>query len=206
MRCWLNNIFLLLGILVSTNVAALPHTQTTDSAHRSVDTTLYQGMSIKLDLATPILAPALSKGHTQQYELALNWRLRYRYYPTCELGYSYDNSEQPELKNPRQGGYIRLGADINALRKNPQSPHALLVGVRVGAALDNTIRCDSWGEIALGCQVAVYEGLTMGWHVRYKILFTRKQAPEEIVSPYIPGFGNRSETQWGLSYYIGYAF
>ena len=58
------------------------------SAREYADTAVYQGMSLKLDLATPILELARSKGKIQDYELAINVRLAQRFYPTLELGYA----------------------------------------------------------------------------------------------------------------------
>ena len=52
------------------------------------DTAIYQGMSIKLDIAMPILELARSAGKIQDYEMALNVRLAKRFYPTLELGYA----------------------------------------------------------------------------------------------------------------------
>ena len=65
-----------------------------DRAHESTqpkqyaDTAIYQGMSIKLDIAMPILELARSAGKVQDYEMALNERLANRFYPTLELGYA----------------------------------------------------------------------------------------------------------------------
>jgi hypothetical protein len=45
-------------------------------------------MSLKLDIANPILELARSQGKVQDYEAALNVRLANRFYPTLELGYA----------------------------------------------------------------------------------------------------------------------
>ena len=50
----------------------------------------------------------------------------------------------------------------------------------------------------------------MGWMGRFRCLFTRNtgsNAAEALAVPiYIPGFGNRDNIGWGLSYHIGYKF
>ena len=51
------------------------------------DSVIYQGMNIKLDLATTILEAALSEGEILSFEAAWNIRLKQRYYPTLEGGY-----------------------------------------------------------------------------------------------------------------------
>ena len=48
--------------------------------------TIYNGMSLKVDLFNSVLEPARSKGTIQSYEIAMNWRLKQRFFPTLELG------------------------------------------------------------------------------------------------------------------------
>ena len=50
--------------------------------------TIYNGMSLKVDLFNSVLEPARSKGAIQNYEIAMNWRLKQRFFPTLELGYA----------------------------------------------------------------------------------------------------------------------
>ncbi len=198
------------------------------------DSAIYQGMAIKFDLGNSILAPAISKGKIQSYEIAMNWRLKHRFYPTLELGYARANASAEGGQHVGQGGFARVGLDLNGLRKHPESPHALLVGLRVGTSLQgydltnvtqipssywgrdgelpitcdylNQFRCDAWGEIVAGCQVHIWEGLQMGWYIRMKLLFTRKAKEGGALPYYIPGYGYRDDTNWGLSYYIGWTF
>lgn len=187
------------------------HEATADSA------SIYQGMTIKLDLGATALALIQTRAQMQHYELGMNWRLINRLYPTFEAGYAGSlsataaNPERGELMQGDslhyrgQGGFFRVGLDINPLKKSAaQSLHALLVGVRFGTAIqgyDQTIlrttttantdmgittatdftanargvRADCWGEVVAGCQVDVYRGLTMGWMARMRFLFTRAQ-------------------------------
>ena len=104
-----------------------------------------------------------------------------------------------------------------------------MVGIRIGTGLTNydllgvemnggywgqgtktdfmdQFRTDCWGEVVAGCQVQVWEGFQMGWYVRFKILFTRTAKEGQVMPYYIPGFGYRDETNWGVNYYIGYKF
>ena len=50
--------------------------------------TIYNGMSLKVDIFNSVLEPARSKGTIQNYEIAMNWRLKQRFFPTLELGYA----------------------------------------------------------------------------------------------------------------------
>lgn len=196
------------------------------------DTAIYQGMSIKLDLGNTALMLGLSKAKIQSYELAMNWRLKNKFFPTFEVGYALAEAEADGGKHHGQGGFGRVGLDISPLKKHPEYVDLLLIGLRVGTALQrfdltgvqqnmlgyweqdtsakydylNCFHADAWGEIVAGCQVQVWEGLQMGWYVRYKILFTRTDKKGGPLPYYIPGFGYRDEMQWGLNYYVGWRF
>ena len=203
---------------------------------RSPKNDVYQGMTIKFDLGATAVSLAASKAQIQHYELAMNWRVLQRFYPTFEIGYAGGKRMQGDsLAYHGHGGFARVGIDINPLKKHPESPHALLIGVRLGTAVQQmnqtlypfvpssdlmvspapiyqstAVKADCWGEIVVGCQVNVHAGLYMGWMGRVKCLFTRKSpkdAAEQLAMPiYIPGFGNRDNIGWGLSYHIGYHF
>ena len=174
---------------------------------------IYQGMVIKLDIGTPAVTAGVSKGMLQQYELAMNWRLINRLYPTLELGYAGGKTQKGDsIFYNAHGGYFRVGLDINPLKKHPDSPHALLVGIRIGTGFQPKMT-DCWGEVVAGCQVEVAKvkntAFYMGWMGRLKILFTRQKdgVPiEEMYPIYIPGFGNRENVGWGVSYHLGWKF
>ncbi|MBR2265270.1 MAG: hypothetical protein IJ882_01125 [Paludibacteraceae bacterium] len=193
------------------------------------DSVIYQGMNIKLDLATTILEAAMSKGNILSFEAAWNVRLKQRYYPTLEGGYVRANASADGGRQKGVGGFFRVGLDINGLKKHPERLNAAMVGIRVGTGLQsydltgvtmndnywsggkrldfvNQFHADCWGEVVAGCQVQVWEGFQMGWYVRLKILFTRKAKDGEVLPYYIPGFGYRDDTNWGINYYIGYKF
>lgn len=164
---------------------------------------IYMGTQVKLDIASPILTPALNSWSIQHYEMAVNVRLARRWYPTVELGYA------------TPGGFMRIGCDLNPLHRHPEAPHALLVGVRLATAVQEKGYTDCWGEIVAGCQVEICKGdrlkvkgerkepmaFYMGWMGRFKILFTRDLTPT-----YIPGFGKRDNIGWGVNYYLGWRF
>ncbi len=139
---------------------------------------IYGGTQIKLDIASPIIMPAANKWQIQHYELAANVRLANRFYPTLELGYSGGNTSRGDsIAYNGHGGFMRIGCDIHPLKKHPESPHALLIGVRLGTSVQGYshhltpakssaeastltsdprgVRADCWGEIVAGCQVEI---------------------------------------------------
>ena len=197
------------------------------SAREYGDSAVYQGMSIKLDIANPILELARSKGKVQDYEVALNVRLAKRFYPTLELGYAIAQTAADGGNYNGQGGFARLGMDLSALNKGALE-NCLMVGLRFAGAYQgfqitdvpiysdywqlpntnyyNQHKFDCWGEIVAGCQVQIWKGFQMGWYVRMKLLFTRTDKQGDALPAYLPGFGYRNDTNWGINYFLGYKF
>ena len=187
------------------------------------DSTIYNGTQVKLDIAMPVIVAAVSKGQLQHYEAAVNVRLKQRFYPTLELGYAGGTRAKGDsIQYKGHGGFFRVGLDICPLKKHPESPHALLLGLRLGTAIQDYSNgaglrggtaADCWGEIVLGCQVEIAKvnktAFYMGWMGRFKCLFTREalgKPADEMAAIYIPGFGNRDNIGWGASYYLGWRF
>jgi hypothetical protein len=188
---------------------------------------LYQGVNVKLDIAMPIIEAARSAGKIQDYEMAVNVRLKNRFYPTLELGYALAECGADGAQHKGHGGFARLGMDL-AIVKKGATENNLLVGLRVGGAYQNydltnvqlqtdywqstpidfydKNRFDCWGELVAGCQVYLWKGLHMGWYGRVKLLFTRNVAEEQVLPYYVPGLGFRNDFNWGFNYYIGYRF
>ena len=197
------------------------------SAREYGDSAVYQGMSIKLDIANPILELARSKGKVQDYEVALNVRLAKRFYPTIELGYAIAETTANGGNYRGDGGFARLGMDLSALNKGALE-NCLMVGLRFAGAYQgfqitdvpvysdywqlpntnyyNQHKFDCWGEIVAGCQVQIWKGFQMGWYVRMKLLFTRTDKQGDALPAYLPGFGYRDDTNWGINYFLGYKF
>ena len=191
------------------------------------DTAIYQGMSVKLDIAMPILELARSAGKVQDYEMALNVRLAKRFYPTLELGYAIADVAADGGQYSGQGGFMRLGMDLSALKKG-MGENCLMVGLRFAGAYQgfqitdvpvygdywqmpntnyyNQHKFDCWGEIVAGCQVQIWKGFQMGWYIRMKLLFTRTDKQGDALPALLPGFGFRNDTNWGINYFLGYKF
>lgn len=184
------------------------------------------GTQVKLDIASPVIIPAANNWKMQNYEIAVNVRLAKRWYPTVELGYAGGVKTQGDtIQYNGKGGFFRIGCDLNPLKKHPERPHALLVGVRLGTAvqeLEQTtktdirsckiygVQADCWGEIVAGCQVEIAKvnntSFYMGWMGRFKCLFTRSTKLQVTPPLYIPGFGTRDNIGWGANYYLGWRF
>lgn len=197
------------------------------SAREYADTAIYQGLSLKLDIAMPILEVARSAGKIQSYEAAVNVRLAKRFYPTLEAGFALAERGADGGLHKGQGGFGRVGLDLAVIKKGVPENN-LLIGLRFGGAYQkydltnvkiysnywgeqrlnfyDQQRFDCWGEFVAGCQVQVYKGFQMGWYVRMKLLITRKAKEGEVMPYYVPGLGFRKDFNWGLNYYLAYKF
>ncbi len=193
----------------------------------SVSTEIYQGLQVKLDIGSPILEIARSKAKVQSYEMAVNVNLLQRFFPTLEFGYAQADRTLTSGSFNGKGGFARVGLDLSALKKHKDSPHKLLIGIRVGTAVQDysmtdltmndsywhtqptmqfhDVRCDVWGEVVAGIQVQVYKDFYMGWAARLKALFTRGKEGEPTAY-YIPGYGYKDDMNFGFNYYIGWNF
>ena len=184
---------------------------------------IYNATQIKLDIASPVVIAGIHQWQMQHYEIAANVQLARRFFPTLELGYSGGKTHRGDsIQYNAHGGFFRVGCDINPLKKKKDSPHALLVGLRFGTAVQgwehtshatSGTKADCWGEIVLGCQVEIAKvqktAFYMGWMGRFKVLFTRDKeglTADQMMPIYIPGFGNRDNIGWGLNYYLGWRF
>lgn len=191
---------------------------------------IYNATQIKLDIASPVVIAGIHQWQMQHYEIAANVQLARRFYPTLELGYAGGKAHNDSINYSGKGGFFRVGCDINPLKKKKDSPHALLVGLRLGTAVQgwehtshatSGTKADCWGEIVVGCQVEIAKlpphkkdrkersAFYMGWMGRFKVLFTRDKeglTADQMMPIYIPGFGNRDNIGWGLNYYLGWRF
>ena len=171
---------------------------------------IYYSTQVKLDILSPVLTPGLNNWQMQHYEIAANVQLVQRFYPTIELGYAGGKTHNDSVQYNGHGGFVRIGCDINPLKKHPESPHSMLVGVRLGSAVQTKGETDCWGEVVVGCQVEIAQvnktAFYMGWMGRLKILFTREKEGQSSRPIYIPGFGIRDNVGWGANYYLGWRF
>ena len=175
---------------------------------------IYNATQIKLDIASPVVIAGIHQWGMQHYEIAANVQLARRFFPTLELGYAGGKTHRGDsIQYNAHGGFFRVGCDINPLKKHKDSPHALLVGLRLGTAVQTKGYTDCWGEIIAGCQVEIAKvqktAFYMGWMGRFKVLFTRDKeglTADQMKPIYIPGFGNRDNIGWGLNYYLGWRF
>ena len=207
-----------IGWLMAMSISLFAATDTTKVKKEPI----YNATQIKLDIASPVVIAGIHQWQMQHYEIAANVQLARRFFPTLELGYAGGKAHNDSINYSGKGGFFRVGCDINPLKKKKDSPHALLVGLRLGTAVQgwehtshatSGTKADCWGEIVVGCQVEIAKvqktAFYMGWMGRFKVLFTRDKeglTADQMMPIYIPGFGNRDNIGWGLNYYLGWRF
>ena len=200
-----------------------------DGTKRYADTAIYQGTQVRIDVGNMALEMIVTSAKILTFEGSVQVRLKNRFYPTIDMGYANAQTSADGGFSNGQGAFVKLGLDINPFRKHIESPHALVVGLRVGTSFQGyemknllvndpywqaapmlykggEFRCDAWGEIVAGVNVQIWEGLMMGWYLRFKLLFTRSSQSNDVMPYYVPGYGYRDNTNWGFNYYIGYRF
>ena len=214
-------------ILILTSFAVFLYAREGELNKKTDSIPIYQGIAIKLDIAMPIIEAARSAGKIQDYEFAINIRLKNRFYPTLEVGYALADWGADGGQHLGQGGFGRIGMDLAVIKKGLTESN-LLAGLRFGGAYQkyqltdvriyenhwqtgplnfyNQDRFDCWGEFVVGCQVHLWKGLQMGWYGRIKLLITRTAKEGAVMPYYIPGLGFRNDFNWGFNYYIGYRF
>lgn len=146
-----------------------------------------------------------------------------RYYLNVELG-SYERSftDPSGSAYDVSGTYLRIGPDINFLKKDPDR-NMLFFGFRYGrttiddqltyinttSVFDNEQRTisnsglkASWGELVTGMKVNIWKTLWLGYTARFRFgvdTFERN----ELIPHYIPGYGRADKTvSWGLNYWL----
>ena len=214
-------------ILLLLPLAVLLYARDEKGKERNDSIPVYQGVNLKLDIAMPVIEAARSAGKIQDYELAINVRLKNRFYPTLELGYALAECGADGAQHKGLGGFARIGLDLAVVKKGA-TENNLLAGVRLSGAYQNydltnvcvqtdywqtsgwnfydQTRFDCWGEVVVGCQVYLWKGLHMGWFGRIKLLMTRNAKEGNVLPYYVPGLGFRNDFNWGFNYYIGYRF
>lgn len=144
-----------------------------------------------------------------------------RYYLTAEFGGSDRTTIIPGGSYSNSGSYLRIGADVNFLKKDPDR-NMFFLGVRYGRAVysetltylsesdygaqilraENSNLKSGWLELTTGLKVRVFRVFWMGYTARMK--FAPSTPEESALAPYdIPGYGlTFKKPWWGFSYYL----
>ncbi len=188
------------------------------------------GLRVEADVS-PVVG-FISGSDIYQYEAAVQFYIRNRYYPVFEMGVSgADRISNSGIRYYGNGTFQRVGIDFNMLRpKEGSKPtnNMLLVGARLGFSnfdyrLENIYISDPywktdetrtvimnnqskvWFEIVAGIRVEIVKNVFIGWNFRFRNLFGYDE-PGNYKPLHVPGYGLNTEGVWGFNYILGYKF
>ena len=192
----------------------------------------WNGFRVDLDLASPALT-AIGLSDSYAAEAAVQFNLKYKYFPVLEVGFSGINNKISINGSSfdTEGLFGRLGVDVNLLKYKPENRFAdnlFLVGGRIGTSsfsynLKNvTVFDDYWGttevrdyldvsttkwwfEAVVGMRVEIVQNVFLGWNVRMKSLLGT-DTKGNIYPYFVPGYGRWQSSNWAFNYTIGYKF
>lgn len=165
-------------------------------------------------------------GHTG-FEMSMDTELKYRYFPTLELGTNKIEYSQSDIEYHSQGNYLRLGLNYNMLNyKQRFDRNLFFIGARLGMSTFNqeipqVIISNPWGEYqnsfplenysaqwfegVIGLRGEVLPNLYLGYTLRVKQMLNHT-AYNKLTPYWIPGYGKGFQSRaLGMSYSIFYA-
>jgi len=207
---FLNNIFVLVFL------PATVFGQAKDSTlHKSFIPT---GIRVSTDLISLIRTPIDESFAGYEVNADIDF---YRYFLAVDAGRWERNVSSENEKYANSGNYMRMGVDVNFLKKDPEK-NMLFFGVRYGwgtysenllvlkdplwGAVEKTyINSDvkaGWGELTTGLRVKMWKFFWLGYTARYKFGLNTAESGE-VESYDVPGYGKTAkQSTWGFNYQI----
>lgn len=217
------SLFILLSSLVASVTASaqgkMPELQEKDTIQ------LFRGFSVSYDLAGTVMRMVSDYG---QFEGALHFNLRDRYFPVVEVGLGdakHETDAITKIAAKARAPYARIGCDFN-VAKNKHDIYRVLFGARYaftsfkteawGDITDpywggkspyyvETKKCFfHWAELVFAVDAKLVGPVRLGWSFRYR----RKIGSSDIGDNnlwYIPGFGKNGNIL-NATFNISYEF
>jgi hypothetical protein len=170
---------------------------------------LFRGVSVSYDLAGTVMRMV---GDYGQYEGALRFNLRDRYFPTIELGLGDAKHEVDAVTGIEakvRAPYGRIGCDFN-VSKNKHDIYRVMVGARYaltsfkteaygnvsvpawGGTVDYSVETDKcfyhWAEFLFSVDAQIWGPVRLGWSVRYRAKLGSSDMGNNSLW-YVPGYG-----------------
>ena len=170
---------------------------------------LFRGVSVSYDLAGTVMRMV---GDYGQYEGALRFNLRDRYFPTIELGLGDAKHEVDAVTGIEakvRAPYGRVGCDFN-VSKNKHDIYRVMVGARYaltsfkteaygnvsvpawGGTVDYSVETDKcfyhWAEFLFSVDAQIWGPVRLGWSVRYRAKLGSSDMGNNSLW-YVPGYG-----------------
>ena len=217
------SIFILLSSLVASVTASaqskVPELQEKDTIQ------LFRGFSVSYDLAGTVMRMVSDYG---QFEGAVHFNLRDRYFPVVEVGLGdakHETDAVTKIAAKVRAPYARFGCDFN-VAKNKHDAYRVLFGVRYALT---SFKTEAWGdipdpywggkapyyvetkkcffhwaELLFAVDAKLVGPVRLGWSFRYR----RKISSTDIGANnlwYVPGFGKNGNVL-NATFNISYEF
>jgi Domain of unknown function (DUF6048) len=146
----------------------------------------------------------------------------YRYYFAVDYGYWARDYVTDEGLYSNGGDYVRLGVDVNFLKKDPDK-NMFFFGMRYGRSafsedltvdkidpvwgpisttLTNSNVSAQWFELTTGLRVKIWRMIWLGYTARLKFGLSTGDTPDMLPHD-VPGYGRAEEdSYWGFNYQI----
>lgn len=146
----------------------------------------------------------------------------YRYYFAVDYGYWARHYVTDEGIYSNGGDYVRLGVDVNFLKKDPDK-NMFFFGMRYGRSafsedltidkidpvwgpinttLTNSNVSAQWFELTTGLRVKIWKMIWLGYTARLKFGLSTGNTPDMLPHD-VPGYGSAEEdSYWGFNYQI----
>ncbi len=152
-----------------------------------------------------------------------------RFFLVANYGTSTYKLDEPTYEYENNGSYLKFGADINFMHKDPHMNVAFF-GLRYASSsftdklsydtkgeihtdtqwpstretVSNDNAKANWYEMVSGIKIRVVKQLYMGFTIRFKFMMKVKQI-DNLRPYYIPGYGNNiNPSTFGFNYYVSY--
>ncbi|MEQ8712606.1 MAG: DUF6048 family protein [Cyclobacteriaceae bacterium] len=148
----------------------------------------------------------------------------HRYFAALEWGFQDTDLSGSNFKYSGTGSYYRVGIDMNLTQFNPDR-NTIFLGMRYARSrFQETLNYDAsdsvwqdvqleeshegmssrWLEITGGMKVRVWQNLSVGYIIRYKV-FRKLNGVPELDNYIVPGYGlARKNTNIGFGFYVHY--
>lgn len=178
------------------------------------------------DLSRFVL-PYISKVPIYGFEIFADTELKYKFFPTVEVGFNKINQQTNKYAYDMQGYYLRIGASYNMIKYQHHSDRNIFyVGFRYAYSnfyqqANKVVLENEWGRLEskfpknfinthwveglIGIRGEIINNLFLGFCIRVKTRLSMSDA--QHLTPYhVPGFGSaEKKIQAGISYTVSYA-
>jgi hypothetical protein len=146
----------------------------------------------------------------------------YRYYFAVDYGYWARDYVTEEGFYSNGGDYVRIGADVNFLTKDPDK-NMFFFGMRYGRStfsedlivekidpvwgpvnttLTNSNVNAQWFELTTGLRVKIWKVIWLGYTARLKFALSTDDTPDMLPHD-VPGYGRADQdSYWGFNYQL----